>query len=178
MGRLYDYDYAIRIPLNMIQLTERDGKAFPLAFDWEGDGGSKLRVEIDKVLSCTPCAEQKSGVVGDRYECQIGGRREYLYYSIIAPRKWFMLKPVTEDEYNAYYRLPGEDPGAGAASAAGKGSRADTGAASGTGAGASSDPVSASAAGTASNPGYANDPKLRRPRSIRIGDTLDIEVGD
>ena len=108
MGRLYDYDYAIRIPLTMIQLTERDGKAYPLAFDWEGDDGAVSHIKIEKVYSYTPCAEQKSGVVGDRYECLIGGKREYLYYSIIAPRKWFKLKPVTEEEYKAYYRLPGE----------------------------------------------------------------------
>ena len=108
MGRLYDYDYAIRIPLTMIQLTERDGRAFPLAFDWEAGDGAVSRVKIEKVYSFTPCAEQKSGVVGDRYECQIGGQREYLYYSLVAPRKWFKLKPVTEEEYKAYYRLPGD----------------------------------------------------------------------
>ena len=108
MGRLYDYDYAIRIPLTMIQLTERDGRAYPLAFDWEGEDGAKSRVKIEKVFAYTPCAEQKSGVVGDRYECQIGGQREYLYYSLVAPRKWFKLRPVSEEEYKAYYRLPGE----------------------------------------------------------------------
>ena len=108
MGRLYDYDYAIRIPLTMIQLTERDGRAYPLAFDWVDEDGATARMKIEKVFSFTPCAEQKSGVVGDRYECLIGGQREYLYYSIVAPRKWFKLKPVTEDEYKEYYRLPGE----------------------------------------------------------------------
>jgi len=94
----------------MIQLTECDGKAYPLAFDWEGEDG-RSRIKIDKVCSCTPCAEQKSGVVGDRYECLIGGQREYLYYSLISPRKWFKLKPVSEEEYKAYYRLPGEASG-------------------------------------------------------------------
>lgn len=125
MGRLYDYDYAIRIPLSMIQLTERDGRAFPLAFDWVGEDGAVSRQKIEKVFSYTPCAEQKSGVVGDRYECLIGGQREYLYYSIVAPRKWFKLKPVTEEEYKAYYRLPGEG---------------------------------------------VNEPKLRRPRGIKIAE--------
>ena len=108
MGRLYDDDYAIRIPLTMIQITERDGMVYPLAFDWEDEDGASARVRIEKVFSRMPCAEQKSGVVGDRYECLIGGQREYLYYSIVAPRKWFKLKPVTEDEYKTYYRLPGE----------------------------------------------------------------------
>jgi hypothetical protein len=95
----------------MIQLTESDGRAYPLAFDWADEDGAVSRVKIEKVFSYTPCAEQKSGVVGDRYECLIRGRREYLYYSLIAPRKWFKLKPVTEDEYKTYYRLPGEIPG-------------------------------------------------------------------
>ena len=126
MGRLYDYDYAIRIPLTMIQLTERDGRAYPLAFDWTDEDGAVSRLKIEKVYSFTPCAEQKSGVVGDRYECLIGGQREYLYYSLVSPRKWFKLKPVTEDEYKAYYRLPGE-PAAG-------------------------------------------EPKLRRPRSVKIAE--------
>ena len=130
MGRLYDYDYAIRIPLTMIQLTESDGKAYPLAFDWEGEGGVRLRVKVEKVFSCTPCAEQKSGVVGDRYECLISGQREYLYYSLVSPRKWFKLRPVSEEEYKAYYRLPGGP----------------------------------------SNPGYVKDPKLRRPRGMKIAE--------
>ena len=137
MGRLYDYDYAIRIPLTMIQITERDGRAYPLAFDWEDEDGAVTRQKIEKVYSFTPCAEQKSGVVGDRYECQIGGKREYLYYSLIAPRKWFKLKPVTEDEYKAYYRLPGE---------------------------------------------AANEPKLRRPRGMKIAESpsdygADVSLG-
>jgi hypothetical protein len=109
MGRLHDDDYAIRIPLNMIQLTERDGKAWPLAFDWiDEETGRPVRVEIERVLSAIPCAERKSGAVGDRYECLIDGRQECLYYTVLQPRKWFRLKPVSEEEYKAYYKLPGE----------------------------------------------------------------------
>ena len=107
MGRLYDEDYAIRIPLNMIQLTERDGKAWPLSFDWEDEEtGEPIRVEIERVLSHVPFAEQKSGTVGDRYDCVINGQQEYLYYTVLQPRKWFRLKAVSEEEYKAYYRLP------------------------------------------------------------------------
>ena len=109
MGRIHDEDYAIRIPLNMIQLTECDGKAWPLAFDWvDEESGETIRVEIEHVEPCIPHAEQKSGAVGDRYECIINGRIEYLYYTILQPRKWFKLKPVNEAEYKAYYKLPGE----------------------------------------------------------------------
>jgi hypothetical protein len=76
-------DFEIRIPVNMIQLTERDGKAWPLAFDWIGENsGETIRVEIEDVKPCIiPHAEQKSGTVGDRYECTIKGQVEYLYYS-------------------------------------------------------------------------------------------------
>ena len=109
MGRIHNDDYAIRIPLNMIQLTERNGKAWPLAFDWEDEeSGEVIRVEIESVKPCTAHAEQKSGAVGDRYECVINGQTEYLYYSVLQPRKWFKLKPVSEEEYKAYYKLPGE----------------------------------------------------------------------
>lgn len=95
----------------MIQLTERNGKAWPLAFDWVDDEtGETIRVEIERVVSSIANAEQKSGTVGDRYECIINGQIEYLYYTILQPRKWFKLKNVSEVEYNAYYRLPGEPP--------------------------------------------------------------------
>jgi hypothetical protein len=92
----------------MIQLTDRNGKAFPLEFDWEDESGENVRVSIDKVVSVVPYAEQKSGTVGDRYECTIDGKTEYLYFSILQPRKWFKLKDVTEDEYKQYYRIAGE----------------------------------------------------------------------
>ncbi|MCL1982179.1 MAG: hypothetical protein FWG53_03665 [Clostridiales bacterium] len=118
MGRLCEYNsaadngqagkYSIRIPLRMTQLTERDGRAWPLAFEWKDAGGEAVRVKVDRVVSVAPCAEQKSGSVGDRYECDIGGRLEYLYYSKLQPRKWFKVQEVSEAEYNAYYKLPGE----------------------------------------------------------------------
>ena len=109
MGRIHDEDYAIRVPLNMIQLTECDGKAWPLAFDWvDEESGETIRVKIEDVKPCMPHAEQKSGTVGDRYECIINGQLEYLYYTVIQPRKWFKLKHVSEAEYKAYYKLPGE----------------------------------------------------------------------
>jgi hypothetical protein len=138
----------------MIQLTERDGKAYPLAFDWECESGGQSLIKVDKVFSRTPCAEQKSGVVGDRYECLIGGKREDLFYSLIAPRKWFKLKPVTEEEYKAYYRLPGERRGAAPHPRADKS----------PGAAGSADPDEPS------NPGYAKDPKLRRARGMKIAE--------
>ena len=107
MGRVHDDDFKIRVPIDMIQLTERDGTAWPLAFDWNSDGETK-RVEIDRVVSRMPLAEQKSGAVGDRYECSINGELEDLYYSILSPRKWFRLLPVSEDAYKKYYKIPGE----------------------------------------------------------------------
>ena len=120
MGRLYEYNdevederqeadvYTIRIPLRMTQLTEKDGRAWPLAFDWQGADGSMISVRVGRVVSVTPCAELKSGAVGDRYECEIGGLREHLFYSRLQPRKWFKLQEVSEEAYNAYYRLPDE----------------------------------------------------------------------
>jgi hypothetical protein len=182
MGRLYDYDYAIRIPLKMIQLTECDGKAYPLAFNWEDEDGAQSLMKVDKVYSRTPCAEQQSGVVGDRYDCLIAGRREELYYSLIAPRKWFKLKPVTEEEYKAYYRLPGERQGTGLSPRTGKSpgaaaGRADPAAQAGLAGRSAHDGQSGQSAqdeqfdwDTPSNPGYAKDPKLRRRRGIKIAE--------
>ena len=103
-----DNDYAIRIPLKMIQLTEQDGKVWPLAFEWKNPDGEKIEVKIDRIISVTPASELKSGTVGDRYDVEIEGRREYLYYSKLAPRKWFRVVTVSEQEYNAYYKLPGD----------------------------------------------------------------------
>ena len=97
-------NYSIRIPLRMTQLTEKDGRAWPLAFDWKDSDGATARVKIGRVISVTPCAEIKSGAVGDRYECEIEGRREYLFYSKLQPRKWFKLQEVSEKEYAAYYK--------------------------------------------------------------------------
>ena len=103
-----DNDYAIRIPLKMFQLTEKDGKVWPIAFEWEEANGDVIEVKIDRIVSVTPASELKSGTVGDRYDVEIEGRREYLYYTKLAPRKWFRVVAVSEQEYNAYYRLPGE----------------------------------------------------------------------
>ena len=175
MGRLYDYDYAIRIPLKMIQLTEPDGKAYPLAFDWECENGGQSLIKVDKVYSRTPCAEQKSGVVGDRYECLIGGKREDVYYSLIAPRKWFKLKPVTEEEYRAYYRLPGERQGAGLRPRTGKGPAAADRAGANRDESEDGDPGRLNGGRLTdpdepSNPGYVKDPKLRRERGMKIAE--------
>jgi len=92
----------------MIQLTEKDGCVWPLAFDWEDQEGAVIRVNVDRVVSMMPSAERKNGAVGDRYECKIEGRTEYLYYTKLQPRKWFFIQKVSEEEYNDYYRLPGE----------------------------------------------------------------------
>ena len=107
MGRVLDSDFKIRIPVNIIQMTERDGTAWPIAFDWN-ENGETARIEIDRVLSRMPLAEQKAGVVGDCYSCTINGAPEDLYYSVLAPRKWFRLVPVDETTYKRYYRLPDE----------------------------------------------------------------------
>ncbi len=107
MGRIHDEDYAIRMPLTTIQLTEPGGSAWPLAFDWEDEGsGEKIRGEIEDVHPCMPHAEQKCGAVGDRYECVINGQLEHLYYTILQPRKWFRLKLVSEAEYRRITDCP------------------------------------------------------------------------
>ena len=98
-------DYMIRIPLKMIQYTEEDGKTWPLAFDWQSADGAIVRVPIDRIFDVVPAAEIRSGTVGDRYECEIEGQREYLYYTKLAPRKWFRLTEVSEEEYMEYYAL-------------------------------------------------------------------------
>jgi len=98
--------FSIRVPVKMVQLTEKDGFAWPLAFDWQNDDGEIVRVKIDGVRSVTPAAERKNGAVGDRYECDVAGRTEYLYYSKIHPRKWFLIQKVDEMAYNEYYKLP------------------------------------------------------------------------
>lgn len=103
-----DNNYAIRIPLKMIQLTEQDGKVWPLAFEWKNPDGEKIEVKVDRIVSVAPASELKSGTVGDRYDVEIEGQRDYLYYTKLAPRKWFKVISVSEQEYNAYYKLPGE----------------------------------------------------------------------
>ena len=103
-----DNDFTIRIPLEMIQLTKKDGQVWPIAFDWPDMDGIPMRVNIDKILSVASLAEQKSGTVGDRYECEIGGKIEHIYYTKLSQRKWFKVMPVSEQEYKDYYKLPGD----------------------------------------------------------------------
>jgi len=104
-----NYAYAIRIPLDMFQYTEADGKTWPVAFKWPDADGIVTEVRIDKINSVTTLAEQKSGTVGDRYECEIEGQIVYIYYTKLAPRKWFKIVPCNEKEYKSYYRLRGEN---------------------------------------------------------------------
>ena len=101
-------DYSIRIPLDMFQYTESNGKTWPVAFKWPDADGVSTDVTIDKIISVTTLAEQNSGTVGDRYECEIEGKIVYIYYTKLAPRKWFKIVPCSEVEYKSYYKLPGE----------------------------------------------------------------------
>lgn len=104
-------DFTIRIPLDMMQFTEADGKTWPVAFKWPNADGVPTEVRIDKIKSVTPLAEQKSGTVGDRYECEVEGKIIYIYYTKLTPRKWFKIVPCSEEQYNAYYKLRGENGG-------------------------------------------------------------------
>jgi len=101
-------EYAIRIPLDMYQLTEASGSAWPVAFRWVDSEGIPAEVKIDRIRSVTPLAEQRAGAVGDRYECEVGGEIVYLYYTKLTPRKWFKIVPCSEKEYKQFYRLRGE----------------------------------------------------------------------
>lgn len=105
MGGAYDGNYTIRVPIDMIQFTDSEGKAWPIAFDWKEPNGDVTRVNIDRVNGSVPAAELVSGTVGDRYECVINGQIEYLYYSLLAPRTWIKLVEVSEAEYNNHYKL-------------------------------------------------------------------------
>ena len=100
--------YAIRIPVDMIQHTDKEGRVYPIAFYWNDSDDQQFKVDIDRVVSVTRQAEPISGAIGDRYECEIDGKREILYYSLIQPRKWFKVVPVSKNEYEAYYKMPGE----------------------------------------------------------------------
>ena len=106
-SRRFD-EHTIRIPLKMYQVTEQDGRAWPVAFDWENPDGEHLKIKIDRIVNVTQEAELRSGSVGDRYEVEIGGMLEFLYYTKLAPRKWFKIVTVSEQEYKDYYKLPGE----------------------------------------------------------------------
>jgi hypothetical protein len=100
--------HVIRVPLKMLQLTERDGRVYPVAFEWHDANGDRICVNIERVTEIVPFAEQKSGTVGDRFTCSIEGRTEYLFYGRMQPRKWFRLIPVSLEDYERYYRLPGD----------------------------------------------------------------------
>jgi len=102
-------EFTIRIPLDMFHFTQRDGRTWPVAFKWPDVDGVNMDVTIDKIISVTPEAEQRAGAVGDRYECEIEGKIVYIYFTKLAPRKWFKIVPCTEHEYNSYYKLPGEN---------------------------------------------------------------------
>lgn len=104
-------DFAIRIPLDMFQYTGADGRTWPVAFKWQDADGVPTEVKIDSIKSVSPLAEQKSGTVGDRYECEIGGKIVHIFYTKLAPRKWFKVVPCSEEEYKAYYKLRGENGG-------------------------------------------------------------------
>ena len=104
-------DYTIRVPLDMFQYTEASGKTYPISFMWTDVDGIPTEVRIDKIKSISSLAEQKSGTVGDRYECEIDGKIVLIYYTKLTPRKWFKIVPCTEQEYKAYYKLRGEQNG-------------------------------------------------------------------
>lgn len=104
-----EYDFAIRIPLEMYQYTEVNGQTWPVAFKWLDADGIPMDVRIDNIRSMTALAEQKSGTVGDRYECEIEGKIVLIYYAKLTPRKWFKIVPCSELEYNSYYKLRGEN---------------------------------------------------------------------
>ena len=102
-------DFTIRIPLDMMQYTDTNGTTWPVAFKWPDVDGIPTEIRIDRIRSVTALAEQKSGTVGDRYECEIEVQIVYIYYTKLTPRKWFKIVPCSEQEYNSYYRLKGEN---------------------------------------------------------------------
>lgn len=106
MGNIRNGDFPVSRPVTMLERNDKDGKITPLAFYYTNNAGEISRIKVDKVISCIPMADIKCGAVGDRYECMVDGKREYLYYSVLQPRKWYRIEYVTEEEYNAYYKLP------------------------------------------------------------------------
>ena len=98
-------EYAIRVPLNMYQFTDKNGTTWPIAFISQDADGFECKVPIDRIKSVCPLAEQRSGTVGDRYECEIGGETVDIYYTKLTPRKWFKILPCSLEEYNVYYKL-------------------------------------------------------------------------
>lgn len=101
-------EYTIRIPIKMIQSTDEKGRVLPLFFYSHDSDGVSFIVKINRVVSITQQHERRSGTVGDRYEVDIDGKRELLYYTKIQPRKWFKIVPVSETEYKEYYKIDGE----------------------------------------------------------------------
>lgn len=109
MERTEHEDLCIRLPVNMIQYTEMDGKVWPLEFDYDDPHTDEnVHVKITRVKTYLSMAEAKHGAVGDRFECDIDGIIDYVWYSKVQPRQWFILIPATKEEYEAYYALPGE----------------------------------------------------------------------
>ena len=103
---MHEDSFKIRVPLKMMQQTDTSGNTWPVAFEWPDTDGASHEVRIDRVVRVTPQADQKSGAVGDRYECMIEGKVQYIYYTKLTPRKWFLIVPATQEEYNSYYKLP------------------------------------------------------------------------
>jgi len=101
-------EFTIRIPIKMIQSTDEKGNVLPLFFHWQDSDGIPMVVKINRIVSVTQQHERKSGTVGDRYEVEVDGKREIFYYTKLQPRKWFKIVPVSEEEYDEYYRMPGE----------------------------------------------------------------------
>jgi len=107
--RQQNEDYAVRIPVEMIQCTKKDGVVHPLLFYWQDNpDDTPCQVEVDRIISITPEHQRSSGLVGDRYEVEIDGKRELLYYSKLQPRKWFRVVYVSKEVYEQYFKLPGE----------------------------------------------------------------------
>ena len=110
MERFQHEDLCLRQTINMIQYTEEDGKVWPMDFEYVDPRTEEAtHVHIDNVITWMSMAELKHGAVGDRFECDIGGRIEYVWYSKTLPRHWFILVPVSKEEYEAFYRLPGTE---------------------------------------------------------------------
>ena len=102
-------EYTIRIPIEVIQRTKKDGTVHPLIFYWHDNTNEMpIKVKINRIISITPQHEWSSGTVGDRYEVDVGGIRELIYYSKLQPRKWFRIVVVSEEEYRGYYRVDGD----------------------------------------------------------------------
>ena len=102
-------EYAIRIPVDMVQHTDKNGYVRPMLFDIDDIYGETTRYKISRIVSITNEHERSSGTVGDRYEVDINGKRELLYYTKLQPRKWFMIVTVSEETYNRYYKMPNEE---------------------------------------------------------------------